>query len=510
MKLSVIMPVFNGERFIVENTRRVEEVLKSYIQRGLFHDYEIVIVDDGSVDMTVSVLKENFSNHEKVLVIQNKFNQGKGFALKNGFFNSTGDVIVMIDSDLDIPPEQIENLINEYQKGYDVVITSKFEKGSQLKYPLFRKMVSLIFYIISKILFGLPFKDTQTGLKLFRREVLEVCLSRMVVKRFAFDLELLLIAYRYNFLIKSIPVKINYHSSGFISPRVLLMSFIDTLAIFYRLRILQYYDRPVFISKSRLYNFYFPRDNQNLEGIDCSDKKIDELDDRDFVILKRYDINKNLDISVLTSIINSYRIEIINGVSTMRVVNFKGYILSSIAFSRFLNPLFNLKYRVVAPRILPLPLSNFLCVSGKVFKYLVSKQTNLNNEVEVIRNIHERYNSVLFIPDWTHLDEIEGSVFHEFLKSLNLLFSTGYILSLLTLGVFFTSLWASLVYGIMFNLWLTLPFLTFFGLYLVLKVVLSGLKFIVVFPFFVIFSLVISILGVLSPLIALVYKKLKL
>lgn len=509
MKLSVIMPVFNGEKFIVENTKRVEEILKSYVSKGLIQDYEIVVVDDGSNDKTVSLLNENFSKYQKVIIIQNKFNQGKGFALKNGFFNSTGDVIVMIDSDLDIPPEQIENLINEYQNGYDVVITSKFEKGSQLKYPLFRRIVSLGFYILSKILFGLPFKDTQTGLKLFRREVLEVCLSRMVVKRFAFDLELLLIAYRYNFLIKPIPVKINYHSSGFISPKVLLMSFIDTLAIFYRLRILQYYDRPVFISKSQMYNFYFPKDDQNLEGINCPDKSINELTDRDFVILKRYDINKNLDISVLTSVINSYRVEIINGVSIMRVINFRGYILSSIAFSRFLNPLFNLKYKVVTPRILPIPLSNFLCVSARVFKYLVNRQTKLNDEVEVIRNIHTRYNSVLFIPDWTHLNEIGGSIFYEFPKSLHLLFLTGNISSLFALGVFFTSVWASFIYGMVFNLWFTLPFLTFFGLYLILKIVLSGLKFIVIFPFFLIFSFIISTLGILSPLITLAYRKFK-
>lgn len=509
MKLSVIMPVFNGERFILENTRKVESLMSEYVSKGIIDDYEIIVVDDGSIDNTLVILKDNFLTSDKVKIIENKFNQGKGFALKNGFFNSSGDVVVMIDSDLDIPPEQVENLINEFKNGYDIVITSKFEKGSQLKYPFFRKIVSFGFYMMIKFLFGLPFKDTQTGLKLFRREVLEVCLSRMVVKRFAFDLELLLIAYRYNFTIKPVPVKINYHSSGFISPRVLIMSFIDTLAIFYRLRILQFYDRPVFISKENVYNFYFAGDDGILEGINCDSKKFNNILDNEYVILKKYEINKVLDIGILTSLIRSYRVEIINGSSSTKVSGFSDYLKSSILFSHFLQPLFNLSSRVVTPKIIPIPVSGFLCVSGKVFRYLVSEGVDLKNDKEVILAISKKYHSVLFVSDWNCIQDIrQKELFSEFFSNIGILVKTGNVGGLFGLGVLFFSLWMGLTFGVVSGSYIfTLPFTLFYLSYLSLKCLVSGVKYISVFPVFLFFSFLVGLIGIASPILSLFEKE---
>ncbi|MEN2998189.1 MAG: glycosyltransferase family 2 protein [Brevinematia bacterium] len=509
MKLSVIMPVFNGERFIVENTERVEELVKSYILKDLIDDYEILVVDDGSSDRTLELLRERFGDSEKVIIVENKFNQGKGFALKNGFFNSSGDVIVMIDSDLDIPPEQIENLLQEFKNGYDVVITSKFEKGSQLRYPIFRKFVSFAFYLLAKILFGLPFKDTQTGLKLFRREVLEVCLSRMVVKRFAFDLELLLVAYRYNFSIKSIPVRINYRSSGFIKPGVLVMSLVDTLAIFYRLKILQFYDRPVFVSRDNLYRFYFIKDRETLEGINCGDSRVDRLGNNDFVVIRRYSINKRLDINILSSLITSYRVEVINGASLAIESDLLSYIKGVVLCSHFLQPLFNLRYKVVTPKILPIPVSNFLCVSGKVLKYLVKENVDFGDEKDVILKLSKKYHSVLFVSDWNCIEQFKDErLFSEFFRRLGILVSTGNIGQLFAVGSFMFLLWTSVVLSVTIpNFWIGIPFVAFFSFYFAVKMLISGFKVFLGFPVFVLFSLIISFVGLLSPLLALVSRQ---
>jgi hypothetical protein len=94
------------------------------------------------------------------------------------------------------------------------------------------------------MLFGLPLRDTQTGLKLFRREVLKQAFPKVLIKRFAFDLELLVLAHHMGYRITEAPVIVNYRMKyGHIGLRAVFNIFWDTLAVFYRLRIKKYYDR---------------------------------------------------------------------------------------------------------------------------------------------------------------------------------------------------------------------------------------------------------------------------
>jgi hypothetical protein len=99
--------------------------------------------------------------------------------------------------------------------------------------------------MLVRSLFGLPVRDTQTGIKLFKREVLERVLPRVLVKRFAFDLELLANVHHFGYRIVEAPVVVNFNRvcSRLHLPAVWNV-FVDTLAIFYRMRILRYYDRP--------------------------------------------------------------------------------------------------------------------------------------------------------------------------------------------------------------------------------------------------------------------------
>lgn len=127
-----------------------------------------------------------------------------------------------------------------------MIIGSKFHPLSKLKYPKIRKIISLTYSLILSLLFRLPLRDTQTGLKVFKAEVLRRVLHRLRCKRFAFDVELLANAHRLGYKIIEIPVFMNFKRPkklGNIKFKDLYYAAIDTLAIFYRMYILKYYDR---------------------------------------------------------------------------------------------------------------------------------------------------------------------------------------------------------------------------------------------------------------------------
>jgi glycosyltransferase involved in cell wall biosynthesis len=234
------MPGYNEGACIFENIHTTIGVLED---AGL--KSEIIAVDDGSSDNTLSEINRAAETFENVKTVSNPQNMGKGMALKNGFGVSTGEIVVFMDADLDLHPSQINNLIAKLDDGQcDVVVTSKHHPESKLSYPMTRKIVSYVYYLIIKILFNLPVRDTQTGLKIFRREVLENAFHRMLVKTYAYDVELLAISVKFGYKIKEIPVVLDFKRSmkwGRIRIKDVIEIFIDTLAIFYRLRILKYY-----------------------------------------------------------------------------------------------------------------------------------------------------------------------------------------------------------------------------------------------------------------------------
>jgi dolichol-phosphate mannosyltransferase len=237
--LSVIMPAFNEARNIGKSLTRTHEALKT-----IEPSFQIVAVDDGSSDGTGEVLEGLKPTLDRLTVVCLPSNRGKGEALRQGFARATGKRILFLDADMDLPPEQIGGFLHQLEvDGADVVIGSKMHPQSRISYPTHRKLISLIYFTITRILFGLPVRDTQTGLKVFRREVLEKCMPRMLVKSFAYDLELLVIAHHFGFRITESPVIIEYQTKyGYIPLHVMTHTANDTLAIFYRLHVLHYYD----------------------------------------------------------------------------------------------------------------------------------------------------------------------------------------------------------------------------------------------------------------------------
>jgi glycosyltransferase involved in cell wall biosynthesis len=239
-KISVLMPAFNEGRAIRVNMLAVDRMLKT-----LKTPYEIIVVDDGSGDWTYEEASKAAHGIAHISVKRNEVNQGKGWALKEGFRIARGDWIVFLDSDLDLDPAQLK-LFFEIQKreNCDIVIGSKRHPESKLKYPLKRRIVSAGYFFLIKRLFNLPLRDTQTGLKLFRSEVLRKVFPKVLVKRYAFDLELLVLANQAGFSIAEAPVIVNYRGKfGHIKISTIFNIFWDTMAVFYRLRISRYYDK---------------------------------------------------------------------------------------------------------------------------------------------------------------------------------------------------------------------------------------------------------------------------
>ena len=240
-RLSVIMPVYNLADTIEQNVAETARLFDSHGIRA-----ELVPVDDGSTDGTAAALTraaEPKYEHVVVKPVICQRNGGKGAALRAGFDASTGEYVMLLDGDLDINPKQTPWFFEAMAaKGADIVIGSKRHKRSVVQYPWHRRFVSWVYFTLVRIFVGLPITDTQTGMKLFRRKVLGESLGRMLVKTYAFDLELLAIAHQRGAKIAEAPVVIRFGNKfGALKANTVKTMALDSLAVFYRLRVLRYY-----------------------------------------------------------------------------------------------------------------------------------------------------------------------------------------------------------------------------------------------------------------------------
>lgn len=237
--LSLVIPCYRQEKTIRENLSRVEKVLK-----GLPVDYEIIVVVDGYVDRTAEIVRGLRNN--KIRLFENKVNSGKGHAVKYGIKKARGDVVGFIDSGLDLDPSGIAILL-DFMKLHDadIIVGSKTHPDSEVNYPIYRRIISFGARLITQFLFGFSIHDTQVGLKIFKRKVAKDVFPRLLVKKFAFDIEMLAVANVLGYTkIYEAPVKLTFEA-GSISESKLLMILLrtlwDTIIIFYRIRFLKYY-----------------------------------------------------------------------------------------------------------------------------------------------------------------------------------------------------------------------------------------------------------------------------
>lgn len=239
-KLSIIIPAYKEEKCIYKT---IDDIIQSH--DILDYEYEVIVVVDGSPDNTAKEARRHRS--KKVKVYDYAKNQGKGYALKYGTAKASGDIITFTDAGGDFDPKQFDNCVRLMEIfDADFVIGSKRHPASKVNYPLARRAYSWGYHAMVKILFGLRVTDTQTGLKFLKKKVAKDVMPRVLVKQYAFDLEMLVIAWQLGYRrIFEAPVELDFNGikvgAGSIS--TIRKMFTDTMAIFYRSKILNYYKK---------------------------------------------------------------------------------------------------------------------------------------------------------------------------------------------------------------------------------------------------------------------------
>ena len=201
MKITLILPIYNESGLIKETLNKLED----FVSKDK-NNWEIILVNDGSTDNTLNILKQQKKSFFKI--ISYKENKGKGFAIKTGVKYATGEYICFTDSDLAYSFEHLNQIIFFLEK-FPIVIGSREVKGSRNNATLLRKAMGKTFNLITRMTLNTKIKDMQCGLKGFKKEVAKELFSKQKTNDFSFDTEILYLAKKRDYIVKEIPVEIS-------------------------------------------------------------------------------------------------------------------------------------------------------------------------------------------------------------------------------------------------------------------------------------------------------------
>jgi len=189
--ISVIIPAYNEERRLLSTLESVYRYLK---ERGA--PFEILVVDDGSLDHTEDIVEDFGQGKDEVRLISYHPNRGKGYAVKLGMLSSQYELMLFDDADGSSAIDQLPPLEKALQEGFDVAIGSRNlpEAGKKVQASASRKYIGNTFNVIVQSLLLPGINDTQCGFKLFKRASGTDIFSVSQLEGFAFDVELLYIA----------------------------------------------------------------------------------------------------------------------------------------------------------------------------------------------------------------------------------------------------------------------------------------------------------------------------
>ena len=206
--LSFVVPAYNEESRLGESLSRLIDF--SARQR---YAIEIVVVDDGSADRTPEIARaaaQRLPEGVSLRLLQHERNRGKGAAVRTGGLAATGDIILYMDADMAVPPEETPKLLEALAAGADVAAGSRVQPGGfdmRASQPAWRRVGGRVFAFARKRLLLSDVADTQCGFKALRREAAQAIFPRQRLDRWAFDSELLFLARRLGFSVRQVPVE---------------------------------------------------------------------------------------------------------------------------------------------------------------------------------------------------------------------------------------------------------------------------------------------------------------
>lgn len=205
--ISVIIPAYNEENRL---SSTLDAVIRYFRQHPLWTSYEVLVVDDGSTDATSAVAEGYARETPEVRLLRNPGNRGKGYSVRHGMLEASGEWRLFSDADLSTPIEELESLYSASQKnGCAIAIASRAIDRSliEVRQSWFRELGGRGINLIMRMILGLRIQDTQCGFKLFRRDAAEAIFPLQTVERFGFDPELLFLGRKLGFGICEIPAR---------------------------------------------------------------------------------------------------------------------------------------------------------------------------------------------------------------------------------------------------------------------------------------------------------------
>lgn len=211
IKLSIIIPAHNEEKRI----RKTLDDYISYFSDKYGNNFEILVVMDGCIDKTVELVEEFTRYFLQLRCYDHPKRLGKGGAIIEGFKRAKGDIVAYTDADGATKQDELDRLIDEL-KECDGIIASRYLEGSSIEtsQPITRIIASRGFNFLVRLLFGIPFKDTQCGAKVLKNYVVKDIVNDLTERQWAFDVDLLYTAIKKGYKIKEVSITWE-HKEGF-------------------------------------------------------------------------------------------------------------------------------------------------------------------------------------------------------------------------------------------------------------------------------------------------------
>ena len=230
MKLSVIIPAYKEQGRIGPTL----QAMKDYFSRQNY-EWEILVCIDGSPDQTSQVVKSFSAQIPNLKIFDNQQNHGKGWVVRQGMLNATGDLRLFTDADNSTSIDQVEKLLPYVSQGFNVVIGSIEVEGAKINEHAqwYRRALGHWAKYLIRAVAGLwSIHDTQRGFKLFTVDAAKAVFGRAKIDRFGFDIEILAVSQKLGYKIKEVPVV--WENAG--DSTVSLGSYIEVLKDLFRVR----------------------------------------------------------------------------------------------------------------------------------------------------------------------------------------------------------------------------------------------------------------------------------